>query len=31
MEDVARLRYRAYKAVDLMPLTGSTLIDPPGF
>ncbi len=27
MEDIARLRYRAYKAVDLMPLTGSTLVD----
>ncbi|SIR01041.1 hypothetical protein SAMN05880582_105207 [Rhizobium sp. RU20A] len=31
MEDIARLRYRAYKAVDLMPLTGSTLIDPLDF
>ena len=27
MEDIARLRFKAYKAVDLMPMTGSTLID----
>ncbi len=27
MEDIARLRYKAYKAVNLMELTGSTLID----
>ncbi len=27
MEDIARLRFKAYKAVNLMELTGSTLID----
>ncbi|MDO9415233.1 N-acyl amino acid synthase FeeM domain-containing protein [Pararhizobium sp.] len=27
MEDIARLRFKAYKAVDLMPMTGSTLVD----
>lgn len=27
MEDIARLRYKAYKAVNLMELTGATLID----
>ncbi len=27
MEDIARLRYKSYKSVNLMELTGSTLID----
>jgi hypothetical protein len=31
MEDVARIRYEAYKIADIMPLTGSRLIDEADF
>src|SRR6218665_2928505 len=27
MEDVARIRFKAYKMADILPLSGSTLID----
>lgn len=31
MEDVARIRYKAYKMADILPVTGSTIIDDDDF